>query len=379
MQPRLLDRDVLEVVDLRRVDEAEDRADALLRVRVGDLPVGQQLDLLQLLVDGHLAQQAVDLALDAAVGGLARRLQRGLVVDRVAGDHRAATEHAHYDDRRDDRGSTSPRSHVTLPPDVPPAGPAAPGVDYPGAGGANLPRRAATATASRKDRVAGGVCTPMRGLSPLLALAAGLLVAAPAVAADHLVTFAPYAYSDPTSWSRAATRSPSAARSRTTPWYGSAATSPPRATGRRRQFAFPRPGTYAYYCLLHGDSRGMRGTVRVPGDQHPARVSFAASPAAPQPGEPVTFTYTGDPDPDGTLVRWQWDLDGDGSLETATTTPSATHTYASAGAVTVRVQAVDDGHEGSAVAEQVLTVALPAAGAPAAGDQVTPPRRERRS
>jgi PKD repeat protein len=146
-----------------------------------------------------------------------------------------------------------------------------------------------------------------------------------------------------------------------------------KSDGTSQQFAFPRPGTYAYYCLLHGDSHGMRGTVRVPGDQHPARVSFAATPAAPQPGELVTFTYTGDPDPDGTIVRWQWDLDGDGSLETTTTTPSATHAYASAGAVTVRVQAVDDGHEGSAVAEQVLTVAVPAAGSsPGAGGTGSP-------
>ena len=98
----------------------------LLRVRVGDLPVGEQLDLLQLLVGGHLAQQAVDLALDAAVGGLSRRLQRGLVRRPRGRHHGARDQHAQYDDRRDDRGSTSPRSHVTLPPDVPPAGPAAP-------------------------------------------------------------------------------------------------------------------------------------------------------------------------------------------------------------------------------------------------------------
>ena len=248
-------------------------------------------------------------------------------------------------------------------------------VDYPGVGGANLPRRAATATASRKDRVADGVCTPMRGLSPLLALAAGLLVAAPAVAADHLVTFAPYAYSDPDLVVTAGDTVTFSGTFANHPLVWTGGDFATKSDGTSQQFAFPRPGTYAYYCLLHGDSRGMRGTVRVPGDQHPARVSFAASPAAPQPGEPVTFTYTGDPDPDGTLVRWQWDLDGDGSLETATTTPSATHTYASAGAVTVRVQAVDDGHEGSAVAEQVLTVALPAAGAPAAAtSDTTAPR-----
>ena len=49
VQPGLLDRDVLEVVDLRRVGQAEDAADAGLGVRVGDLAVGEQLQLLQLL------------------------------------------------------------------------------------------------------------------------------------------------------------------------------------------------------------------------------------------------------------------------------------------------------------------------------------------
>ena len=111
VQPRLLHRDVLEVVDLRRVDEAEDRADARLRVRVGDLPVGEQLHLLQLLVDGHLAHQAVDLALDAAVGGLPRRRQRALVSRSRGGEHPAGHQHAECDDRRHDRGPTSPRSH----------------------------------------------------------------------------------------------------------------------------------------------------------------------------------------------------------------------------------------------------------------------------
>ena len=62
VQPRLLDRDVLEVVDLGRVGQAEDAADAGLGVRVGDLAVREQLQLLQLLVDGHLSQQVVDLA-----------------------------------------------------------------------------------------------------------------------------------------------------------------------------------------------------------------------------------------------------------------------------------------------------------------------------
>jgi len=65
VQPRLLHGDLLEVVDLRRVREAEDRADAGARVRVGDLPVREQLELLELLVDRHLPQKLVHAGLDA--------------------------------------------------------------------------------------------------------------------------------------------------------------------------------------------------------------------------------------------------------------------------------------------------------------------------
>jgi plastocyanin len=214
----------------------------------------------------------------------------------------------------------------------------------------------------RKDRVSDGVCTAMRGLSPLLALAAGLAAAAPAAAADHPVSFMAYSYSQPNL---------SVAANDTVTFSGSFMNHPlvwtdgdfaTKTDGMSQQFAFTRPGTYAYYCQIHGDSHDMRGVIQVPGDLHPAQVSFATDPAAPQPGAPVTFTYTGDPDPDGVLVRWQWDLDGDGSLETTTTTPSATHTYAGAAAVTVRVRAIDDGHEASAIAEQVVTIAAPASG-----------------
>ena len=59
VQPRLLDRDVLEVVDLRWIREAEDAADPVARLIVGRLEVGEQLHLLQLLVERHLAEQRV--------------------------------------------------------------------------------------------------------------------------------------------------------------------------------------------------------------------------------------------------------------------------------------------------------------------------------
>ena len=70
VQPGLLHRDVLQVVDLRRVDLAEHPTEARLGLGVSRLPVGQQLDLLQLLLGGHLRDQRGHLVLDGRVGCL---------------------------------------------------------------------------------------------------------------------------------------------------------------------------------------------------------------------------------------------------------------------------------------------------------------------
>jgi plastocyanin len=200
----------------------------------------------------------------------------------------------------------------------------------------------------------------MRGA--LLGLAAGLALAAPAGAADHPVAFSGTSYSP---------SSVSAAVGDTATFSGSFSTHPliwdggqfsETRNGSSRLFTFSTPGVYAFHCEVHV-GQGMRGTITVAGNQHPARVSFTASPTTATVGQPVTFTYTGDPDPDGTLVRWEWDLDGDGSFETSSTAGTTTHSYLSAGAVTVRMRAVDNGDEASAVAEQALTVVAGSSGA----------------
>jgi plastocyanin len=202
----------------------------------------------------------------------------------------------------------------------------------------------------------------MRGLPPLLGLVAGLALAAPAAAADQPIGFADYSYNpaDVTiavngtaTFSGNFVRHPLA-------WDGGQF--PSTRSGSSKQFTFTQPGTYTYYCEAHV-GLGMKGVIRVAGNQHPARVTFGVSPAAPTVGQAVTFTYTGDPDPDGTLVRWEWDLDGDGSFETSTTSPTASRTYASAGAVTVRMRAIDNANEASATAEQALTIAAAGSGA----------------
>ncbi len=75
MQSRLLDRDVLEVVDLRRVGLAEHAAESCPGLVVVRLPVRVELKLHQLLLQGHLVHEVIDLLLDALVGRAARLLQ----------------------------------------------------------------------------------------------------------------------------------------------------------------------------------------------------------------------------------------------------------------------------------------------------------------
>jgi plastocyanin len=201
----------------------------------------------------------------------------------------------------------------------------------------------------------------MRGA--LLGSVAALAMAAPASAADHPIAFRSYAY-DPTPVTIAVNdtvtftgQGGETFADHPLDWNGNVFAE--TSTGTSQQFTFTTPGTYPYFCRFHVDNHNMKGVIVVAGDQHPANVSFSVSPAAATVGQPVTFTYTGDPDPDGTLVRWEWDLDGDGSFETASSTPSTTRTYASPGTITVRMRAIDNGNEPSAVASQALSVAAP--------------------
>jgi plastocyanin len=197
----------------------------------------------------------------------------------------------------------------------------------------------------------------------LVVLGAGLALAGPAAAADQPIAFADFAYTprtvslnvgDTATFSGDFTRHPLV-------WSDGSVT----GTGPAKTFSFAHPGTYAYYCQVHVNTRDMRGSITVV-DKHPAAVSFAVSPS-PRAGQPVTFTYTGSADPDGTLTSWKWDLDGDGAFETTTASGAATTTYATARTVTVRMYAVDDSGEPSATAEQAVTVAAAGSGAGGSG------------
>ena len=216
----------------------------------------------------------------------------------------------------------------------------------------------------------------MRGLSSLLGLTAGLVLAAPAAAVDQKITFTFPAYSPPDVTIKTGDTATFSGSFSSHPLVWDGGQFAETNTGSSRSFSFSQPGIYSYHCRLH-QSDGMVGVIRVAANQHPARVAFNASPSAPTVGQAVTFTYTGDPDPDGTLVRWEWDLDGDGSFETSTTAPTATRSYASGGSVTVRVRAIDNANEASATAEQVLTIAARGAGSGASTVDRTAPRATR--
>ena len=115
VQARLLHGDVLQRVDLGGIGQAEDAADALLRhvgkdvpLCIRDLAVGEQLELLQLVGQRHLAEQALDLPLDLLVAGeVPRRLQRLLVGRSRGGADGAHHEQSEGRDRSTDRETTS--------------------------------------------------------------------------------------------------------------------------------------------------------------------------------------------------------------------------------------------------------------------------------
>ena len=121
----------------------------------------------------------------------------------------------------------------------------------------------------------------------LLVLGAGLVLAAPAVAADQPIAFMNFAYTpravsinagDTATFSGNFTNHPLV-------WSDGSVTS----TGTSKTFTFTHPGTYAYYCQVHVNTNDMRGSITVI-DQHPATVSFAVSPSPTALIRPVSLT-----------------------------------------------------------------------------------------
>ena len=116
----VLDRDPLELADPLRVRDAEDRAEPVAHLVLGDQEVRKQLGLLELLLQRHLRDQRVDAILDPLVGRSFDGLERHLVACLVSSeDADAARDRDRNDERRRDHGrpaGTSPHE-----PDLPAA------------------------------------------------------------------------------------------------------------------------------------------------------------------------------------------------------------------------------------------------------------------
>ncbi|HMJ37063.1 MAG TPA: PKD domain-containing protein [Baekduia sp.] len=144
--------------------------------------------------------------------------------------------------------------------------------------------------------------------------------------------------------------------------------------GATATFTFAKPGLFRFHCEIHAS---MTGSVHVAGNQF-ATPDFTWAPAAPLPGQAVTFRPTAFADPDGSIARYEWDLDGNGSFES--TGAQVARTYASAATVSVKLRYVDDGHETSPATARAVTVGGGAGGggtpsgggAPPAGGGSTP-------
>ena len=109
-------RPVLVLVDLHRVDQAEDAADRLVGPRrvLVDLAVGDQLDLVQLVLQVHLLHELVDTTLDVAARRSARRLQRRLVA-RLRRCHDASRQCRAEHDHGQHESHPAPAPHASPP------------------------------------------------------------------------------------------------------------------------------------------------------------------------------------------------------------------------------------------------------------------------
>ncbi|MDD4903946.1 MAG: PKD domain-containing protein [Candidatus Bipolaricaulis sp.] len=110
------------------------------------------------------------------------------------------------------------------------------------------------------------------------------------------------------------------------------------------EFEFTTPATLDVEVTTRdAPSLDLGGYVPLPEvrvTDRPPTADFSYAPAAPTPGEPVTFDASDSVDSDGTIVRFAWDFDGDGSID-AHGSP-VLHIFADAGRADVSLTATDD-------------------------------------
>jgi plastocyanin len=118
-------------------------------------------------------------------------------------------------------------------------------------------------------------------------------------------------------------------------------------TGATFDFTFTTPGTYNYFCLVHGPSFNMRGTIIVVN-------TFGLSAGNSSPtalGSETAFTATVS---SGSNITYTWNF-GDGQLGAGIT---ATHTYAAFGDYTATVTATNSISTGVANTEVMVMGSL---------------------
>jgi plastocyanin len=104
-------------------------------------------------------------------------------------------------------------------------------------------------------------------------------------------------------------------------------------TGATFDFTFTTPGTYNYFCSVHGPLFNMRGTIIVVPEL--PIVGLVANSSSPTPlGSATAFTATVST---GSHISYTWAF-GDGQLGAGITT---THTYAAFGNYTATVTATN--------------------------------------
>ena len=125
-------------------------------------------------------------------------------------------------------------------------------------------------------------------------------------------------------------------------------------TGATLDRTFNTPGTYHYFCRIHGS--GMTGTIVVTGSDSQPTAAFTPGSATPTAGQVVSFDASGSSASDGdTIDSYTWDF-GDGTAPQTVNSAVVTHKFAGAGPVNVTLTVTDAGSATSVAVGMMLTV-----------------------